>query len=489
MNSKLHIFKRTFTVLSIMCCLLLGSTSIIYSISGYSDILLSSRNTGLNADNKSSDTEINTTQNTANNSTVNNQDESNKNNSEQSTQNQPASDKNTSNSADATPSSDASDAAEKAQPSKPSESQNQNKSASEPVGKDTKNTPESTPATITISAVGDLMFHQGNLNNAYNPKTQTYNFTGFLEYVKPYLMKSDLTIGNFETVTAGSALGYTSYPSFNTPDAVFPALADAGFDVLSTANNHCLDRGINGLIRTIQKIQANKMSNIGSSADGGSKYTIQEVNGIKIGILAYSSFFNGNDKKLNATQQKYISKTDEKRIKSDIEAIKAKGTDAVIVFMHWGNEYMREPDSTQVSLAKKIFSWGADIILGSHPHVIQKSEIVKVNGKNKFIIYSMGNFISGYRRSDTAKRPNKIYTEDGVIVQLQLEKDLKGEINLKKVDYIPTWVDKYYVNNRPVFKIIPINGPNASESYITNKNKNNIKQSYNNTMEIMAKLK
>lgn len=344
--------------------------------------------------------------------------------------------------------------------------------------------------SITISAVGDIMAHQSNLNNAYNPKTKTYDFNGFLEYVKPYLTKSDLTIGNFETVTAGSNSGYTSYPRFNTPDSILTALSNSGFDVLSTANNHCLDMGINGLKRTIKNITNNKMVNVGNSIDGKNKYVTKEISGIKVSILSYTYAFNGNDAKLSSKQKStYLSHINEAQIKKDIGTVKSQGTDAVIVIIHWGTEYQRTPNTSQTSLSKQILAWGADIILGSHPHVIQKSEIEKVNGKNKFVIYSMGNFISGYRRTDTAKRPNKIYTEDGVIVQLKIEKDPKGGIIIKNIDYIPTWVDKTYVNNRPVFKIIPIPNSNINESYITNKNRAFVKQSYKNTMSIMEKLK
>jgi len=231
------------------------------------------------------------------------------------------------------------------------------------------------------------------------------------------------------------------------------------------------------------------MTNIGSSIDGKNKYTTIDVNGIKVSILSYSSTFNGNDAKLSASQKnKYISQINETQIMSDIKIVKSKGADAIIVIMHWGTEYQREPSTTQTLLSKKILTWGADIILGSHPHVIQKSEITKVNGKDKFVIYSMGNFISGYRRSDKAKRPNKVYTEDGVIVQLQIEKDPKEGVIIRKVNYIPTWVDKNYINNRPVFKIIPILSADVTGSYITNYNRNYIQQSYKNTMGIMAKL-
>lgn len=479
MKTRMHLFKHTFTVLSIMCCLLLGSTSIIYAIGElgsntfYSDFNSKQSSSKVNGIVEPSDTTVAAATNTETNST----EATATNTAATSTEN--TSTNAVSNSTAASPTSE-NNSSDKAATTDPAVTTENQASPSQDVP----------PASILITAVGDLMAHQGNLNNAYTPKTGTYNFNGFLEYVKPYLTKSDLTIGNFETVTAGPSSGYTSYPSFNTPDAMLTALSNAGFDVLSTANNHCLDKGVNGLTRTIKKIEENKMINVGSSVDGKNKYITKEINSIKVSILSYSSAFNGNDASLNSKQKiKYLSPINETRIKSDIETVKAKGTDSIIVIMHWGTEYQREPNAMQTSLSKKILSWGADIILGSHPHVVQKSEIIKVNDKDKFVIYSMGNFISGYRRSDKAKRPNKIYTEDGVIVQLQIEKDPKGGVNIKKTDYIPTWVDKTYVNNRPVFKIIPIPSPNITGAYITNYNRNFIKQSYKNTMDIMTKVK
>ncbi|AEY67973.1 CapA family protein [Clostridium sp. BNL1100] len=344
------------------------------------------------------------------------------------------------------------------------------------------------PQTITISAVGDIMLHQGNLNSAYDSKSRRYDFNGFFEFVKPYLSSSDLTIANFETVTAGAGIKYRSFPLFNSPDSILPALSGSGVDILSTANNHCLDWGINGLTRTIQKIREYKMVNIGSSVNGKDKYVIKDVKGIKIAILSYSQFFNGHEAKLSSSDKsKYLSILNESKIQNDIKEVKAKGVDTVITVLHWGNEYIRTPSTYQTNLSKKVLSWGADIILGSHPHVIQKSEIVKVNGKNKFIIYSMGNFISGYRRTDKAKRINKVYTEDGVIVTLKLNKDTKGGINIKDVTYIPTWVDMYSSKNKPVYKILPVPTPDVKAPYINSRNKSYVKQSYNNTMSIMAK--
>lgn len=516
MNTKIRLFKHTFIVLSIMCCILLGSTSIIFAFSDMNSFGVVARVTDAPKVSQASQTSGKPSATTALQSAATASGSStNQQASAQESQIQDAAGQTTdakNNSSQGTiPPSSAGDTSGTA-PSTTSSSEATNSDdgsmsgdsgeapavdtvtpVTPPEEDNTKNPDNSEPnkpATITISAVGDIMAHQSNLNNAYSPKTGTYDFTGFLEYVKPYLSKADLTIGNFETVTAGPKTGFTSYPSFNTPDSILSALSWSGFDILSSANNHCLDRGINGLTRTIEMIGKNKMINIGSSTNGKNKYVIRDINGIKLGILAYSGFYNGVDRKLSQSQKNtYLSPINELQMQKDIKALKAASTDAVIVVVHWGTEYQREPNIYQKQLAQKLLTWGADIILGSHPHVVQKSEIVKINGKDKFIIYSMGNFISGYRRVDKANRPNKVFTEDGVIVNLQLEKDPKKGTIIKDVSYIPTWVDKYYTNNRPVFKIIPIPEPDITGKFINNNNRAYIKQSYKNTMGIMAKMK
>src|SRR5699024_3372525 len=138
------------------------------------------------------------------------------------------------------------------------------------------------------------------------------------------------------------------------------------------------------------------------------------------------------------------------KIKGDIEELNEKDVDMIIVLIHWGEEYHREPSQYQIELGHKMVDWGANIILGSHPHVIQKSEIVEKDGRDNYIIYSMGNFLSNQRKETMGNA----YAEDGVIVQIDLEKDLDNqETNIKNIEFMPTWIHKYIEDNDTHYKI------------------------------------
>ena len=190
---------------------------------------------------------------------------------------------------------------------------------------------------------------------------------------------------------------------------------------------------------------------------------------------------------LTDEEQKYmVNKIDEDKIKEDIGKAKDLGVDTVVVFIHWGNEYQREPSEEQLELGRKMVEWGANIVFGSHPHVIQKTEIINHDGKDNFIIYSMGNFLS----NQSEKNVDNKYTEDGVMVKVQLEKDLsKGETIIKDISYIPTWVRRYKDNNKLKYEIIPIEDFLKDEALQSKVEKSIImrmKESYDDTIEVMT---
>ncbi|MCX6159135.1 MAG: CapA family protein [Ignavibacteriae bacterium] len=332
--------------------------------------------------------------------------------------------------------------------------------------------------TIWVSCTGDLMSHGAQLLDA---KTgNAYDFTHMFNAIIPYTSFADLTLGNFETVTAGADKNFTGYPTFNTPVEFAEAIKDAGFDVFTTANNHCLDRGFFGIEKTISTLSNLNVYHTGTFAEESEaeKILLVNVKNLKLAILAYSYGTNG----INPPSGKnwcvnYISSA---KMKRDVEAAKKLGADKIIVCIHWGEEYQRIPNQRQKSVAEELFGYGADIIFGSHPHVIQPMEtktIIDDNGKQKkvFIIWSMGNFISNQR---------KRYTDSGVIINVRLIKNLiTGETIIDKIDYVPTYVsDKNGFCVLPVYESIKaIEDKDTESPYYSPLNYSRLKEVYNET--------
>lgn len=340
---------------------------------------------------------------------------------------------------------------------------------------------------VTVVAAGDIMFHYPQIKGAYNPETKEYDFKFSFEHVKKYIENADIAIANFETVTAGDEYGYRGYPMFNSPKSSIEAVKNAGFDVLSTANNHSLDKGKKGIINTKDSIHEYGLKSVGTYKEPTNDILIEDIKGIKAAILSYTYGVNGLEGFLTHEELSYmVNIISEDKIKADIEKSKESNVDIIIVFIHWGNEYQREPSEFQTDLASKMFDWGADIILGSHPHVIQRSEMVNHDGDNKFIIYSMGNFLSNQRR-ETLSIGNRNYTEDGVIVKLTLEKDFALEKTIiKDVDYIPTWVYRYNEAGVQKHVILPTTEYLEQDNNTLSKEvMDKIQESYKNTIKQM----
>lgn len=341
-------------------------------------------------------------------------------------------------------------------------------------------------STIKLLATGDIMFHSPQFKAAYDNENSRYDFTSMFKHIKKYVEEADLALANFETVTAGEKIGFHGFPRFNTPKESLLAIKETGFDILSTANNHSLDHGKKGLIGTIDAIEEYGLKNIGTYKEPSSRIFIEEVEGIKIAFLSYTYGMNGMDFTLTTEELSYmINIVDEDKIKEDIEKSKKLDVDMTVVFIHWGNEYQKEPSNYQMELGRKMVDWGANIILGSHPHVIQRSEIINKDGKDNFIIYSMGNFLSN-QRNETM---NNKYTEDGIIVQLEIEKDFaKEETIIKNIYYIPTWVHRYRENNRLFYEILPIEDvlEGSVETIQLDKIKLRLEESYKSTISKVA---
>lgn len=283
-----------------------------------------------------------------------------------------------------------------------------------------------------LTVTGDLMVHSWQYNEAYNSETGVYDFSHNFSEIKKYFAESDLVIGNLETVFAGEDRGISDYPNFNTPDAFGNALKDAGFNLLTTANNHCMDKGTDGLNRTIEVLDGLGIDHFGTylSQEQRDNILVKEVNGIKIAFLSYTYGTNG----MPVSEDYSVNLIDGGNMESDISRAKDMA-DLVVVMPHMGTEYEETVRDEYKALADKMFAAGADIILASHPHVLQPMEyrtITNSDGTTRdgFIIYSLGNCIS----SQTTPPRNA-----GVILNLEIQQlnDQKPEI--KQVSVIPIW--------------------------------------------------
>jgi poly-gamma-glutamate capsule biosynthesis protein CapA/YwtB (metallophosphatase superfamily) len=288
---------------------------------------------------------------------------------------------------------------------------------------------------VTIGATGDLMCHSTQFKYASTGNGR-YDFSGCFAYVEPYIAGIDYMIGNLETTLAGTRLPYSGYPDFNTPDDYVAGVKAAGFDMLVTANNHSNDTGERGIIRTLAVLDSLGMDHTGTYAREEDRSPfIKEMDGIRIAFLAYT--YSTNGKMLPAGKEWMVNPIDGELISRDIAAAKSSNADIVVVVYHFGQEYKRAPDDYQQHYARVAMENGADIILGSHPHVLQPAGRF-VSGKSNvdtgFIAWSMGNFISNQQDE---------YTDEGIIYRLSIEKNLQsGSVRISDVGYLPTWVYK-----------------------------------------------
>lgn len=292
------------------------------------------------------------------------------------------------------------------------------------------------PTTIHMAVIGDIMSHSTNFKNAYSSASKDYDFSNVFKNIKSKISDADIAIGNLETSFAGPQRGYSGYPTFSTPDALATNLKDLGIDLLSTANNHCMDKGYTGLTRTLDILDKVKIEHAGTSRSEDEQNTvvIKDVNCIKIAFLSYTYGTNGitvpSDKKYS------VNMIDKELIKKHLDAAKEKNPDLICVNMHWGIEYQLKENKEQDQLADFLFENGVDCIFGSHPHVLQpmkKQTITLEDGTTKdgFVIYSLGNFMSG-----------QIYahTKSTVILDIQVTKNSEDKISIDSINYTPVYL-------------------------------------------------
>lgn len=337
-------------------------------------------------------------------------------------------------------------------------------------------------ATFRIAVVGDLMCHSPQFNYAKVSK-DSFDFNPVYRYIKKYLEDADFTFGNLETVIGKKGSTYLGYPRFNSPQEYVTALKQNGFDFLCFANNHTLDQGEKGILNTIKTLNENYIGYTGAFSSQNDRDSIRVItlNDFKVALLAYSYGTNGS---LIPKGKNYlINLIDFDLIKEDINSARRIGAEVVLVNFHFGTEYQRFPSEYQKEVVKKTIEFGADLITASHPHVIQPIEFFKTQNATLdtgIVAYSLGNFISNQR---------KRYTDAGVILYLNLEKNLNtNKITLKSVEYLPTWVYKGKTDFGNEFLILPLNETidSLQLNFLTDINREKMKKAFNDTKEILT---
>ncbi|WP_373773998.1 CapA family protein [Streptococcus ferus] len=289
--------------------------------------------------------------------------------------------------------------------------------------------------TARVMANGDILYHD-ILYTSARQEDGSYDFNPYFEYAKDWISKADLAIGDFEG-TISPDFPLAGYPLFNAPAEAAQSMKDTGYDVVDLAHNHILDSQLSGALNTAKTFNDLGLDTIGVYRKDRAKegILIKKVNGIKIAILGYAYAYNGMESNLTTEEyEAHLSDLDEKKIKADLKKAEQEA-DITIVMPQMGVEYQLEPTAEQVKLYHKMVKWGADVIFGGHPHVAEPSETLKKDGQKKFIIYSMGNFLS----NQTYERMDNKWTERGLLMDLTFEKKA-GQTTIKTVKAHPTLV-------------------------------------------------
>lgn len=360
-------------------------------------------------------------------------------------------------------------------------------------------------ARAEFTVVGDVMLHMPIVRTSQT--ADGYNFDDIFTYVKSYISGADYAVANLETTLSGTDGGneYTGFPNFNSPDQIAMSARNAGFDMLLTGNNHSYDYGTAGLKRTLNVLGSYDLASLGTIGDNESnRHVIQSVGGVNVGMACYT--FADIDDEGNVTingittdsaAAGLINVFDYDKlsqfyteVEGEIAAMGANGADAIVVYIHWGNEYSTTVSDAQKSIAQKLCDLGVDVIIGSHPHVVQPMDLLtsSVNSEHKTVcLYSAGTFLSNLR-ADVIGQPTG-HCEDGLLFNFTLTKYNDGTVRINTVSLIPTWVLVRGSGETRDFYILPLDQSNTDWTgsfNLSSDQQSDAKNSYNRTMELVT---
>ena len=361
-------------------------------------------------------------------------------------------------------------------------------SQSAPTVEDTEAPTEAAPellSTATVLSTGDILMHMDVINSG-KQEDGSYNYDSIFRYVKSYTQAADFSVANLETTLCGTdnGYGYSGNPRFNCPDAIVDSLKDAGFDLLLTANNHAADTDLVGYKRTLNTVRDKGLDTLGTylSADER-KWTIEEVNGIKIGMVCYTYSEGFSQRGYPVLNYHEVAEngilnyfTYDKlpefytQLQGCLDEMKAAGAEATMVYLHWGDEYKWKtgegPNANQTAMAQKLCDMGVDVIVGGHPHVVQPVDLLtsSTDSEHKAIVlYSMGNAVSNQRKEEMQKSDPTGHTEDGVLFCVTFSKYSDGSVYVDSAELIPTWVNMHSNSGTKEYNILPLEESTASQ--------------------------
>lgn len=363
-------------------------------------------------------------------------------------------------------------------------------------------------STATLSAQGDLLMHRPifTKGSRVNPDGTGFDFTSVFQYLADYTSAYDYAVANLETTLGGDGFPYRGNPSFNCPDEILDAVKAAGYDMLLTANNHSYDTLMTGINRTLEQTRAAGLDTLGTRlSEEEGRYSIIEVNGIKLGMVCYTytmqtdssgkPSLNNNTAVEKPEQINWFSNQNLNKFYTQMEAIttamEEEGAEATILYIHWGKEYELVENDTQRSIAQKMCDLGFDVIIGGHPHVVEPMDLLEstLDPSHKTVcIYSLGNAVSNQRREEMDLKTG--HTEDGILFSVTFEKYSDGTVRVSDTDVLPTWVNLHSCNGGAEYNILPLDKQTEDqwqERYgLTDEEYAECKNSYERTMNIVS---